>query len=249
MLSKARIKFIKSLQLKKYRKQEQCFVVEGGKSVLEVLNSDFEVIQVLVTPEFYNQNANVFKKSGVALTEVKASELSTLGEYSSNDAAMAIVRIKANEKPVIKTGEYVLMLDDLRDPGNLGTIIRTADWYGITKIIASTETADLYNGKVIQSSMGSFTRVSVYYTDIVSYLQGNTLPVLGAFLDGDDVHKMAFTAGGIVVIGNEANGISAPVEDFVTQRITIPRFGHAESLNAAIAAAIICDNIKRGQRI
>jgi TrmH family RNA methyltransferase len=137
------------------------------------------------------------------------------------------------------------MLDDVRDPGNLGTIIRTADWYGVTTIIASEETADTYNAKVIQSSMGSFTRVHMYYTNLENYLRQTTLPVLGAFLDGENVHSCAFGEGGILVIGNEANGISPAVENFVTQRITIPRIGGAESLNAAIATAVILDNIRR----
>jgi TrmH family RNA methyltransferase len=245
MLSKARIKFIKSLQLKKYRKQEQCFVVEGGKSVLEVLMSDFEVLQVLVSSDFNETYTRNLSKTKAEVLVVKPTELSDLGEYSSNDAALAVVMIKPNQALSIKKDEFVLMLDDLRDPGNLGTIIRTADWYGINKIIASEETADIYNGKVIQSSMGSFTRVSFYYTDLESYLEDNTLPVLGAFLDGENVHSLDFGSGGLIVIGNEANGISKEVEQFITRKITIPKFGGAESLNAAIATAVICDNIRR----
>jgi TrmH family RNA methyltransferase len=245
MLSKARIKFIKSLQLKKYRKQEQCFVVEGEKSVVELLRSDFKVHQLLGTSDFINNNAKLLHNTSLEVLEVKSDELSGLGEFASNNAALAVAAIKPNYLPELKLDEFVLMLDDIRDPGNLGTIIRIADWYGITKIIASAETADLYNGKVIHSSMGSFTRVSVYYTDLALFLEKNSLPVYGTFMDGADVHELAFGQGGIIVIGNEANGISIDVEKNVTQRITIPRYGRAESLNAAIATAIICDNIKR----
>jgi RNA methyltransferase, TrmH family len=245
MLSKTRIKYIKSLQLKKYRKQEQCFIVEGGKSVLELLKSDFEIVQLLVTPEFLQEQRKPFSTYKGDLIEVKATALAEAGEYSTNDAALAVVRIKINHIPVLKPNEFALMLDDLRDPGNLGTIIRTADWYGITTIIASEETAEVYNSKVIQSSMGSFTRVTICYTNLEAFLSKNQLPVFGTFLNGNDAHEVNYGTGGIIVIGNEASGISKEVEKFVTQRITIPRYGHAESLNAAIATAVICDNIRR----
>lgn len=245
MLSKARIKFIKSLQLKKYRKQEQCFVVEGEKSVLELLKSDFKVNQLLGTADFLNRHAKAIDHVKAEVLEVKPDELAGLGEFATNNAALAIAAIKPNQLPALTDNEFTLMLDDIRDPGNLGAIIRIADWYGINRIIASLETADLYNGKVIHSSMGSFTRVNVYYTNLVDFLKTNALPVLGAFLNGTNVHEINFGPAGIIVIGNEANGISHEVETKVTQRITIPRFGHAESLNAAIATAVICDNVKR----
>jgi TrmH family RNA methyltransferase len=177
--------------------------------------------------------------------EVKGAELAGLGDYSSNDTALAVVRIKENLKPVIEKDKFVLMLDDLRDPGNFGTIIRTADWFGIQTIVASLETADAYNSKVIVSSMGSFTRVGVYYCDLEEYLSQNKLPVFGTFLKGEDAHTTDFGTGGILVIGNESNGISKGVEKFATRRVTIPRYGGAESLNAAIATAILCDVIRR----
>lgn len=245
MLSKARIKFIKSLQLKKYRKQEQCFVVEGAKSVQELLRSDFEIEQLLMTEEFIQHNSNILSGFRGEIIEVKPAELVDLGDYSTNDAALAVVHMKPNEAPAISKDGFILMLDDIRDPGNLGTIIRTADWYGIKGIVASNETADVYNSKVIQSSMGSFIRVKVFYTDLEKYLSNNSLPVLGTFLNGENAHAVAFGSAGIIVVGNEANGISKEVERFITKRITIPRFGHAESLNAAIATAVICDNIRR----
>ncbi len=245
MLSKARIKFIKSLQLKKYRKQEQCFVVEGSKSVQELLKSDFKIEQLLLTREFIQNNDTALSGFTGEIVQVKPAELAGLGEYSTNDAALAVVHIKSNRAPALKGDGFILMLDDIRDPGNLGTIIRTADWYGIKNVVVSEETADVYNNKVIQSSMGSFIRVNIFYTDLVQYLSNTRLPVFGAFLSGDNVHRLDFGTSGIIVVGNEANGISKEVESFVTKRITIPRFGHAESLNAAIATAIICDNIRR----
>ncbi len=244
MLSKARIKFIKSLQLKKYRKQEQCFVVQGEKSVLETLQAGLEVQQLLATPGFIERNAHALTYYRGEVLTVKADELAALGEYNSNDASLAIVKIPANELPQTFTG-FSLMLDDIRDPGNLGTMIRTADWYGIETILASEETADVYNSKVIQASMGSFTRVRVFYIDLKEFLTSNKRPVYGTFLQGESVHTHRFGSEGIIVIGNEANGISPEVAKFVTQKITIPAFGKAESLNAAIATAVVLDNLRR----
>jgi TrmH family RNA methyltransferase len=136
-------------------------------------------------------------------------------------------------------------LDDIRDPGNLGTIIRTADWYGIKHILASEETVDFYNPKVINSTKGSFTRVQVHYTDLNAILAANELPVFGAFLTGENVHQAKFPKAGLLVIGNESNGISPSLSTKITHPVTIPKFGQAESLNAAIATAILLDNIRR----
>jgi TrmH family RNA methyltransferase len=240
MISKVRAKFIKSLQVKKYRKQEQSFLVEGRKGVEELLRSDFTTTMVFATKEFIDGH----KLDAVEVTEVTPGELETVGSVESNDSVLAIARIKDNNRPSIGAGEYALVLDDIRDPGNLGTIIRTADWYGIRHIIASEETADFYNPKVIRSTMGSFCRVNVFYTSLDKFLEGHKV-VYGTFLDGVNVHELKFAPGGFIVVGNESNGISGAVGRHVTQKITIPRFGNAESLNASIATAIILDNLKR----
>jgi RNA methyltransferase, TrmH family len=242
MLSKATIKFIKSLQVKKYRKQEQCFIVEGAKSVKELLASDFEVLKLLATDDFL---ASVPVNQTCEIIPVREGDLNGLGDFQSNNSALAIASIKPNGRIDVSPTEFALVLDDIRDPGNLGTMIRTADWFGFNKIICSEETADFYNPKVISSTMGSFTRVEIYYTDLAEYLQNTTLPVWGGYLDGDDIHTVKPPDGALVLIGSESHGISPSLEKYVTQRITIPKFGQAESLNAAIAAAIICDNIRR----
>jgi TrmH family RNA methyltransferase len=242
MISKGNIKFIKSLQIKKYRKQEQCFIVEGAKSVLELLNSDFDVLMVFGTTEFLEKIKGSVKAE---VHEVTSKDLQGLGEFQTNESALAVARIKPNNSVKIDRNEFALVLDDIRDPGNLGTMIRTADWYGITKLIVSEETADIYNTKVINATMGSFTRLHIYYTSLEDYLSSCKQKIMGAFLDGVDVHKYDFSGGGLIVIGNEARGISESVSKFVTDRITIPRFGGAESLNAASATAVICDNIRR----
>ncbi|HEY9045012.1 MAG TPA: RNA methyltransferase [Ohtaekwangia sp.] len=242
MLSKAKIKFIKSLQVKKYRKQEQCFVVQGAKSVQELLTSGFEVTMILGTTDFLRQLSPNVKAE---IIEVSEKELSDLSEFQTNDSALAVARMKVKEGILVTADEFALVLDDIRDPGNLGTIIRTADWFGINKIIASEETADFYNPKVISATMGSFARIEIYYTNLAEYLVNTTLPVYGAFLHGKDVHDTDFGSGGLIVIGNESRGISESLEKFITDKITIPRYGKAESLNAAIATAVICDNVVR----
>lgn len=236
MLSKAKIKFIKSLQIKKYRKQEQCFIVEGAKSVRELLNSDFDVITLLGTADFLS---SVTPAKHVEVIEVREKELEGLGEFHTNDAALAIARQKPNEYLSVSREEFALVLDDIRDPGNLGTIIRTADWFGVSKIIASNETAEFYNPKVISATMGSFTRVKIFYTSLTEYLEKIKLPVFGTYLTETTIHQVDFGKEGLILIGNESRGIHPDLEKFVTQKVTIPKVGHAESLNAAIATGII----------
>jgi TrmH family RNA methyltransferase len=248
MLSKAKVKFIKSLQIKKYRKQEQCFIVQGAKSVQELLHSGFEVITIVGTDDFLT---SLKAPKSVELIAASGRELEGLGEFQSNDSVLAIARMRPNRQLQVDADEFALVLDDIRDPGNLGTIIRTADWFGISRIIASEETADFYNPKVISATMGSFVRTEVFYTDLPEYLSSyrshahTPRCIYGAFLNGRDVHQVDFRNGGLIVIGNESRGISPQVEKLITDRITIPRYGRAESLNAAIATAIICDNLRR----
>lgn len=244
MISKAKTKFIKSLQVKKYRVEEQCFVVEGAKSVLELLRSDFEVLTVVATQDFILNRKDKIGKS-VEVIEVSEKELSGLGSFQSNETAVAVARTKVNQASKLQPNEYALVLDDIRDPGNLGTIIRIADWYGIRNIVASEQSADFYNAKVISASMGSFCRVNVFYTSLTAYLMESKATLYGAFLQGNNVHQVKFEPGGLIVIGNEAHGISPSVEHFIHHRISIPRFGEAESLNAAVATAILLDNLRR----
>jgi TrmH family RNA methyltransferase len=234
-------RLIKSLQIKKYRKQEQCFLVEGAKSIQELMTSDFEIVMIAGTEAFLSR----IELKGVEAAVVSEKELEGLGEFQSNNAAIAVARIKPNLPFTVDQDEFALVLDDIRDPGNLGTIIRTADWYGIRKLIASNETADFYSSKVITSTMGSFTRISIYYTNLEPFLKQSNQSIYGTFLDGQSIHNTVFEKGGLIVIGNESLGISSKLDHLITNRITIPKFGEAESLNAAIATAIICDNLRR----
>lgn len=245
MLSKNTVKFIKSLHQKKYRVESGKFFVEGEKSVLEVLQSSFTVDLLLVTQEFATKHAKVLAGVQAEVGYVTANQLEQVGQYQSNDAALAVVQMKPNQAFTPVKGELILALDEVRDPGNLGTIIRIADWYGIKKLIFSSHTAEFYNPKVIQSSMGSFTRVQFYYGDLIQAFQEWKLPVYGAFLEGESIHQLTNPAPGVLLLGNESQGISKEVEKWVSSKITIPSFGNAESLNVAIATAIFCDNFKR----
>jgi TrmH family RNA methyltransferase len=245
MLSKNTVKFIKSLHQKKYRTESGKFFVEGEKSVVEVLQSDFTLDLLLVTQEFASKYAQLVDGAGVEVLQVTPNQLEQVGQYQSNDAALAVVHMKPNEAFVPGKEELILALDEVRDPGNLGTIIRIADWYGIQKLIFSPHTADFYNPKVIQASMGSFTRVQFYYGDLPEAFQNWKLLVYGAFLEGASIHQLADPKPGVLLLGNESQGISKEMEKWVTHKVTIPSFGGAESLNVAIATAIFCDNFKR----
>lgn len=245
MLSKNTVKFIKSLHQKKFRNEENQFFVEGEKGVLETLNSDFLVKLLLVTKSFLDQHAFILRKYKGELIEVDQNQLESLGQYQSNDSAIAVVQMKPNSWFDLPEGELAIALDDIRDPGNLGTIIRIADWYGIKHLVFSHQTAEFYNPKVIQASMGSFTRVHFFYEDLSSVFDRWKVPVYGAFLEGKNLHTFGKPSPGVILMGNESNGISLELEKKVTQKVTIPGFGQAESLNVAIATAILCDNFKR----
>jgi RNA methyltransferase, TrmH family len=245
MLEKAQIKLIKSLQDKKDRKELGLFLVEGAKNTLELLNSDFEVSELFVTEEFFTKNKSALESKNVKYKIVTQTDLEKVGSLESNDSALAIVKQKINSEFEISENEVVIALDEIKDPGNLGTIIRIADWYGVKKIIASNNTVDFYNPKVISATKGSFTRVQIFYTDLKQILSETKIPVLGAFLNGENIHKFSFPKQGILVMGNESQGISEEIEKCITQKITIPSFGNAESLNVAIATAVILDNWRR----
>lgn len=245
MIAKAKIKFIKSLQIKKYRTQEQCFIVEGAKSISELIESDFVVREVYGTKAYLDSYAHLLGKQKIYVDEVSVHDLQSMGSFKTNESALAIAEMKGNNQPTLADTEYGLVLDDIRDPGNFGTIIRTADWYGISKIIASPDSVDVYNPKVIAASMGSFARTTIFYTDLGNFISGYHGNVYGAFLDGENIYATQFNTGGLIVMGNESNGISRELGSLITKRITIPRIGKAESLNVATATAIILDNVRR----
>lgn len=250
MVSKAVIKYIKSLQVKKYRNQHQAFVVEGAKSVLELLQSDYELQHLFITASFYEEHTALLSK-GFKFEIVTEADLVKAGSYASNNAALAVAAMRKLPALKISVTDLVIALDDIRDPGNLGTIIRIADWYGVKTIVCSENCADFYNPKVIAATMGSFTRIQVYYLDLAKWLAEHRASheIFGASLAGTNIHQMQLSAKGIIVMGNEANGIKPEVADQVNRLIKIPAFGQAESLNVATATAIIMDNFRRNSSL
>jgi TrmH family RNA methyltransferase len=245
MLTKNQQKLIRSLHEKKNRTELGLFLIEGTKSVSELLKSDFEIEILLTTIEFFDQFGEQIRDRSKTYEIVNQYEIEKVSAFETNDSVLAVAKQKINSEFDVKNNEIVIALDEIKDPGNLGTIIRIADWYGVNKIVASKETADFYNPKVISASMGSFTRVNIFYTDLKDFLSKTKLPILGAFLNGENIHKTDFPAGGILVMGNESKGISEKIEKVITKKITIPSFGKAESLNVAIATAVILDNWRR----
>lgn len=243
MISKQQQKYIQSLHNKKYRAENERFLVEGEKSILELLNSDFEIEIVYSAPYLAAEIRAADYK--VRLEEASEEEIGKVSTLKNNHSGVAIVKTRENTPVYCGEKEVILVLDDIRDPGNLGTIIRLADWYGLKNIVCSEDTVEFYNPKVIASTMGSFTRINCYYTNLDKYFDEVDLPMMGTFLEGQNVHEFIFPAAGYLVIGSESHGISPSIKERMTFQITIPRFGGAESLNAANATAIVLDNLKR----
>ena len=245
-MTSARTKLIKSLKLKKNRKKEGLFVIEGEKNVLELVDSDFSIHSIYATKDFLNSHAKVLNRLEIEIFECRESQLTDLSTFKSNEQALSVSKIRKNQALKAEENEFALILDDISDPGNLGTIIRICDWYGIRKVIASENTVDIYNPKVISASMGSFIRVQVFYCDLEKFMRQEDRIYLGTFMHGEDVHSYSFGSGGYIVMGNESNGISESIVPLITSKLMIPLYGSAESLNVGVATAVILDNLKRG---
>lgn len=243
MITKKLSQLIRSLHRKKGRKQEQLFLVEGAKSVLELANSKYSIKTLLATDLFLAQHGHGLPAELQIAAD--AASLKQLGTLQTNDAALAVVQMLPNQSFTPAEGQWTLLLDGINDPGNLGTIIRLADWYGYPNIICSNDTVDFYNPKVIAAAKGSFTRVSAWYTELPDLLQQSSLPAYGADMQGENIHTFSFPEGGLLVLGSEANGIRPEVQQQLNAMLSIPAFGGAESLNVAMAGAILCDNIRR----
>jgi len=240
MLSKSQIKLITSLDKKKYRSKHQLFVVEGIKSIQEFLNSDYK-LNLLFSVE------DILQKNEVNTNLITEFELKKISFLSTPNCALAIFKIP--EVKAIDHNSLVVALDNISDPGNLGTIIRLCDWFGIKDLICSTNTVDCFNPKVVQASMGSLCRVNITYLDLEYYLKNKQMkPIYGTFMDGESIYSSTVMNKGILVLGNEANGIGEEIEKTVTDRIAIPQFGNSretESLNVATATAIMLSEFKR----
>ncbi len=242
MLSKSTIKYIQSLQHKKFRDEYNAFTAEGPKIIKELLDSAvFDCQAVYALQEWIsNLDDKTLQLVNGKLELIKDFELAKISTLTSPNQVAAVFEKKLPVVDIPVEGKLTLVLDDIRDPGNLGTIIRTADWFGINNIVCSMNTADMYNNKVVQSTMASLSRVNIFYTDLEKWLkENNTVKRIAATLDGKSAGFFEQLKEGILIIGNESNGISPAILDIADEQVTIPRLGEAESLNAAVATGIL----------
>lgn len=243
MLSKAKIKHIQSLRMGKFRKMHGQFVAEGSINVLDFIASKLKTIEVFATADWINRYKNKLRR--LSVSEVTERELGKITALKTPSGVLAVFEPPAPSAINFEgSGSITLILEDIRDPGNLGTIIRTADWFGIRQIICSENTVDAFNPKVVQASMGSLARVELHYENLEKILSSRAemLPVYAAVLDGKSIREIEKPEQAIIIIGSEAHGISDKLLALVDERISIPTSpdGGAESLNASIATAIIC---------
>lgn len=245
MLSKSQISFIKSLHQKKYRKEHGLFIVEGLKSIKEFFQSSYQIHTIFYNSEQYNLLPKL--PANINLFEVKNAELDKISTLQTPQGFLALIHIPKNRELALTAlkNQFTLVLDGVQDPGNMGTIIRTADWFGFKNIICSADCVEVFNPKTVQATMGSLARVNIYEADLPALLAENTIPVFGALLDGESIYKTQWGAEGLVILGNEGKGISAEVIKKINKPVTIPRIGEAESLNVAVSAAIFCAELVR----
>ena len=235
-LPKAEITRLRSLQEKKHREALGLFVVEGEKVVAELVAAKFPFVEIYATDAWAGRRTHA----------VTVGEMARISHYPTPASVLAVGRIgHAPLAPGAINHGLTLALDGIQDPGNVGTLLRIADWYGLARVLLSPDCADLFSQKVINASMGSFARVAAHSVSLAEALAEAKVPVLGCDLTGDSVHALPALRDAVVVIGSEGRGLSLAVAARVTRRVTIPRFGGAESLNAAVAAAIVCDNLRR----
>jgi len=239
-ISKNQLKLITSLQQKKYRQKHKLFIAEGVKVVNELLASSIEIFHIFSVDDF------PLSISDDKITRISDVALKKISQLKTPNKVVGLFKIPAENPP--KTNGLIIVLDEINDPGNLGTIIRLCDWFGVSQLVCSKDTVDCYNQKVVQASMGSLTRVSVIYTAINSFLSTTKLPIFMADMDGENVYKTTLPKEAVLVMGNEANGVSSQVKSLVNTIISIPRFGEyqqTESLNVATATAILLSEFRR----
>jgi TrmH family RNA methyltransferase len=252
MLSKNKIKLIQSLNRKKDRDESGFFLVEGNKMVEEALRSEYQIETLVCTAQFADQHPEIRSKAK-EIIEADRDSIQKASLLQSPQEALAIIMQTERNTPELNlNSELCLALDFIQDPGNLGTILRIADWFGINTVICSENTVDVFNPKVVQASMGAIFRIKTGYTNLESFLSEaskNQIPVYGTFMNGNNIYAESLTRNGIIVLGNEGNGISESISRLVTRRIAIPTFStnpnKAESLNVAIAASICCSEFRR----
>jgi TrmH family RNA methyltransferase len=245
MLTNKQIKLINSLHSKKGRKENDLFLVEGEKSILELVKSDF-IIEFFVLNESQVSLADkIGRNCKSPIYFLDAESIQKLSTLVNNEIGVAVVQQKKFPSFQIQD-RFTIVLDGIRDPGNLGSIIRICDWYGLKQLVLSEDCTEFYNPKVIISSMGSFSRIEFTYVDLPEFFKENKeYKKIGAVLNGENIHHYQFPDKGFIILGNESNGIREGIIQSLDERITIPSFGMAESLNVGISTAVIVDNLKR----
>lgn len=240
MVVKSELKLIKNLQQKKYRNEYGMFVMEGKKAVEEIFNAGFKVFKLISTGQLLDLNKDIF-----FVEEISMKALKQISSLKNPNGVLGVFYKK--EAALMEINDWAVALDGIQDPGNLGTIIRLCDWFGIRTLICSNDTVDCYNPKVLQATMGSIARVNVHYLELEDFLENIALPIYGTFMDGENVHDSHLPEKGVLVMGNEGNGISQLVKKLCNHTLRIPQFGEesAESLNVATATAIFLNEIKR----
>ena len=247
MISKNLIKYIRSLENKKTRNSEGLFIAEGPKVVGDLMEY-YKPVKIIATTHWLEQNRHVINAGTFAVTEEELRKVSLLQHPQQ---VLALFPIPDTPLPDVDNHSLILALDNIQDPGNLGTIIRIADWFGITAIVCSQNTADIYNPKCVQATMGSIARTNIVYTELEEWLDNlpADYPVYGTFLNGNNIYKEQLSNHGIIIMGNEGNGISEKVGQYVNKRLLIPNYPEgrptADSLNVAIATAITCAEFRR----
>ena len=233
MLSQLEIKRINALKIKKYRTKYSEFIAEGDKIIKELIDERLEVVNIYAINDIFKHESSVI---------VSEKELNKITALQHHHNSLAVFKLPVKEMR-ISNDEWILLLDDIQDPGNMGTIIRTCDWFGIKKIICSDGCVDAYNPKVVQASMASVGRIQIIEADLEKIISENELPVYGAVFNGKNYHEQDFSKKGFILIGNEGHGINKTLQEKITFQITIPKKGNAESLNAGIATALILDKL------
>ncbi len=248
-LSKAKMSVLSSLSVKKYRDLHRMFIIEGHKIIDEVINAGMEIKALVGLPE----SLEYFDISDNLKYEADNRQMEKLSNFKTSSSIIAAVAMPQNCLNISDlTNSLTMAIDMVQDPGNLGTIIRICDWFGIKNIICSKGSTDIYNPKTIQATMGAFLRVNVFYEDLPNFLkkyrETTKLDCFGTFLEGENIYNCNLPANGLIVMGNEGNGISAEVETEISQKLFIPPFcdSHVESLNISMAAAIVCNEFRRG---
>jgi len=240
-LSKSEIQNIKALKSAHGRKKHQAFVVEGPKMIKELLDSDFKIKQLIGTDEFFSLNPSLIEESFIR--RIKEKELQRISHLSTANQVLAVLEYPRPKELSISDSDFVLVLDTIQDPGNLGSIIRTADWFGLKQILCSKETADAFSPKVVQSSMGSVFRTKIHYCNLAETLSmhRHNMPIYGSLLEGEDIYKTTLEKRGFIVIGNESKGISEELKALIQKGLLIPasKGSKTESLNASVATGIL----------